>query len=325
MIVITGGAGFIGANLVESLARKGHKEIVVCDTLDSSNKWENLNVTPFYYFVHPDNLIDFLTANVNKISCLVHLGAISATTEKNAELLLENNYRFSVSLWEWCINYGKRIIYASSAATYGDGTLGFDDDHSNIWSLKPLNPYGWSKQIFDLRVIQDQMIDKVPPQWVGLKFFNVFGPYEHHKEDMMSVICKLYPKVMKEEPVQLFKSHKPVIEDGDQKRDFIWVKDCVKVILWFINNEMHSGIFNLGTGKARSFLDLANCLYNACNKQPNIHFIPMPEQIRDKYQYFTEAKMTKLKTIGYEEEFTDLQEAINQYVEYLSNYYASRT
>jgi ADP-L-glycero-D-manno-heptose 6-epimerase len=249
------------------------------------------------------------------------MGAISATTEKDADLIVETNIVLSRRLWKWCGKNQVKFIYASSAATYGDGEQGFKDSQAieELARLKPLNAYGWSKHVFDRRVarVLKNKNEPVPPQWAGLKFFNVYGPNEYHKDDMMSVICKLYPQVMAGAAAKLFKSHKPQYENGGQLRDFVYVKDCVSVVLWLLENEKVSGLFNVGTGEARSFKDLAEATFKAAGREPKISYIDMPEGLREKYQYFTQANMDKLKAAGYNKPFTTLEAGIKDYVSYL--------
>ena len=319
MIIVTGGTGFIGSNLVAALEEKGVKDIVICDTMGMDDKWRNIAKRELRDIVHPDRLFDYLERHENAIEAIFHMGAISATTERDVDLIVETNVVLSRRLWKWCGKHDVRFIYASSAATYGDGKAGFDDVQSvdGLSKLKPLNAYGWSKHVFDRRVarVLEEKGEQIPPQWAGLKFFNVYGPNEYHKDDQMSVICKLYPQVMAGAAAKLFKSHHPDYEDGGQLRDFVYVKDCVNVMLWLFDNPKVSGLFNVGTGEARSFKDLAEATFKAAGKAPKINYIDMPEQLREKYQYFTEANISNLRQAGYDKEFTSLEEGISDYVQ----------
>jgi ADP-L-glycero-D-manno-heptose 6-epimerase len=319
MIIVTGGTGFIGSNLVAGLEAHGCKDIVICDTLGMEDKWRNIAKREIRDIVHPDRLFDYLETHQDKIEIIFHLGAISSTTEQDVDLIAETNIVLSRRLWKWCGKHQKRFIYASSAATYGDGSQNFVDyqSTSELKQLHPLNAYGWSKHVFDrrvARVLEDDM-EPIPPQWAGLKFFNVYGPNEYHKGDQMSVICKLYPQVMAGAAAKLFKSHRDEYEDGGQLRDFVYVKDCVSVMLWLYENEKISGLYNVGTGNARSFKDLAEATFDAADKEPKINYIDMPEILRDKYQYFTEADMHKLREAGYDKPFTELEDGVRDYVQ----------
>jgi ADP-L-glycero-D-manno-heptose 6-epimerase len=316
MIVVTGGAGFIGSNLVAGLEERGH-EIVVCDTLGSGDKWRNIAKRALADIVAPEHLLRFLDAKRQSIEAVFHLGAISSTTETDVDLIVENNFRFSSTLWHWCRSMpSKRLIYASSAATYGDGTAGFDDDAAPdaLAKLRPLNPYGWSKHLFD-RWVMSQGSGLKPRQCVGLKFFNVYGPNEYHKGAQRSVVHQLYPRAMDGEAAVLFRSHDPAYPDGGQKRDFIWVGDCVDVMLWLLDHPEVNGLFNVGTGAARSFADLARAVFAACGRNARIEFVDTPAAIRDRYQYFTEARMDRLRRAGYVAPFTSLEDGVRRYVE----------
>jgi ADP-L-glycero-D-manno-heptose 6-epimerase len=322
MILVTGGAGFIGSNLVAALEQRGETELVVVDRLRDGVKWRNVAKRELADLITPDELPGFLEQNRPAIDAVFHMGAISATTERDADKIVANNLRLSLDLFEWCARFGVRLIYASSAATYGDGALGFEDDGSceAQAELRPLNAYGWSKLAFDRRVARLVRNGAgVPPQWAGLKFFNVYGPNEYHKGDMKSVVAKTYPKAAAGETAVLFRSHHPDYADGGQLRDFVWVGDCVDVMLWLYDHPDVSGLFNCGSGKARSFLDLAHAVYSALGQAPAIEFVDTPVEIRDKYQYFTEANMAKLRAAGYAGEGTSLERGIEQYVqEYLA-------
>lgn len=318
MIIVTGGAGFIGSNLVAGLEAAGHRDIVVCDVLGDGDKWRNVAGRELRDVVHPDRLFDFLHTYKDQIKAVFHMGAISSTTERDADLIIDTNFVTSRRLWKWCGKNGKRLIYASSAATYGDGAAGFQDDQSieGLAKLKPLNAYGWSKHVFDRRVarILEEKCEDIPVQWAGLKFFNVYGPNEYHKGEQMSVVCKLYPQVMAGASARLFKSHDPKYADGGQLRDFIWVGDCVDVMLWLYDNPGVNGLFNVGSGQARSFKDLAEATFKAAGKEPKITYIDMPESLRAKYQYFTQSDASKLRKAGYAKPFTNLEDGIATYV-----------
>jgi ADP-L-glycero-D-manno-heptose 6-epimerase len=322
MIVITGGAGFIGSNLVAALERRGGADLVVCDRLGSGDKWRNIAKRELADLVAPERLFDFLGTHAREVETMFHLGAISSTTETDVDLIMQENFRLSLALWAWCARHGKRFIYASSAATYGDGSAGFDDDASSaaLAKLRPLNPYGWSKHLFDRRVARLLAREAPrPAQHVGLKFFNVYGPNEYHKGGQRSVAHQLYPRAMAGEPARLFKSHHPAYPDGGQKRDFVWAGDCVSVMLWLLDHPQVNGLFNLGSGTARSFADLARAVYAAAGKEARLEFVDTPVEIRDKYQYFTEAKMERLRAAGYALPMTTLEEGVRQYVQtYLS-------
>jgi ADP-L-glycero-D-manno-heptose 6-epimerase len=319
MIIVTGGTGFIGSNLVAGLEAQGAKDIVICDTLGTEDKWRNIAKREIRDLVHPERLFDYLETHKDKIEMIFHLGAISATTERDVDLIVETNIVLSRRLWKWCGKNDVRLVYASSAATYGDGKAGFDDVQSaeGLAKLKPLNAYGWSKHVFDRRVarVLEEKSEPIPPQWAGLKFFNVYGPNEYHKEDQMSVVCKLYPQVIAGAAAKLFKSHHPDYEDGGQLRDFVYVKDCIDVMIWLYLNKNVSGLFNVGTGEARSFKDLAEATFKAAGVEPKINYIDMPEQLREKYQYFTQANMSNLRQAGYPKKFTSLEDGIKDYVQ----------
>ncbi|MFT6557909.1 ADP-glyceromanno-heptose 6-epimerase [Sneathiella sp.] len=314
--LVTGGAGFIGSNIVAALSERG--DIVhVCDWLETGDKWKNLAHHVIADFIDPDSLQTWLNENGQSLDGIIHMGAISATTERDGDQILMKNYRPTKALWDFATHHSVPFIFASSAATYGDGEAGFDDDQSEdaLEKLSPLNLYGWSKHAFDKFVARQEKIGaQMPPQWAGLKFFNVYGPNEYHKEGMKSVIAQSYPKIAAGEAVTLFKSHNPKYEDGGQLRDFVYVKDCVKVILWLLENRTVSGLFNLGTGKARSFKDLASATFKAAGVDEKIQYIDTPVSIRDKYQYFTEANMKKLRDAGYGGNFYSLEDGIAEYV-----------
>ncbi|MBF0325263.1 ADP-glyceromanno-heptose 6-epimerase [Magnetospirillum moscoviense] len=317
MIVVTGGAGFIGSNILAALEARDAGKLVVCDRLRANDKWKNVAKRELADIVHPEQLFDFLEANRKHVQVIFHMGAISATTETDADKIAANNFSLSLALWKWCALSNVRFIYASSAATYGDGTQGFDDDWSieHLATLAPMNAYGWSKHLFDRRVARKIATgSRKPPQFVGLKFFNVYGPNEYHKGGQQSVVSQIYPHAKADAAYQLFRSHNPNYKDGGQMRDFIWIDDCVDVMMWMLDNPNVSGIFNVGTGKARTFKDLASAVYHALDKEPNIKFQDTPVAIRDKYQYFTQANMDRLRAAGYHKPFTSLEDGVTKYV-----------
>jgi len=315
-ILITGGAGFIGSNVAAALCARGTHRIVICDTLGTGAKWRNLRNHNVYEIIPPANLFYWLEMYGTSLDAVIHMGAISTTTETNVDLILENNLSVSSLLYRWCAENAKRFIYASSAATYGDGDQGFDDDIKSLNTLRPLNPYGWSKHLVDRYIANAIQYGEVaPPQWAGLKFFNVYGPNEYHKEDQRSVANIKFPDVRAGKPVRLFKSYRPDFPDGGQKRDFIYVRDCVNIVLWFFDNPKVSGLFNVGTGKARSFEDLAKALCAALGHEPKIEYFEMPESLRAQYQYFTEARVERLRKAGYSAPFTSLEDGVRDYVQ----------
>lgn len=317
MYVVTGGAGFIGSNILAALEARGAEDLVVVDRLRDGDKWRNIAKREIVDFVHPEHIFGFLDLHKKKLKAIIHMGAISATTERDADKIITNNFDLSIALYRWCALHDVRFIYASSAATYGDGSIGFDDDGSveHLARLRPLNAYGWSKHLFDRRVSRRILQgNPVPPQWAGLKFFNVYGPNEYHKGPQSSVVSQVFPHARENTHFNLFRSHNPGYADGGQLRDFIWVGDVVDVVMWLLDNPGVSGLFNVGTGKARSFLDLASAVYRSMGKEPNIRFIDTPVAIRDKYQYFTEARMDRLRAAGYPKPFTSLEDGVRQYV-----------
>lgn len=318
-IVITGGAGFIGSNLVEALNQKGEDRIIIVDHLNEGNKWKNLLGLKFLDYIEKDEFFEKIEKGYFKeVSAIIHLGACSDTTVKNLQFLYLNNYKYSQKLALFSLENNIQFIYASSAATYGDGSIGFSDDEALLPKLKPLNPYGFFKHLFDLWLYYNGFLNKV----VGLKYFNVFGEREFHKGEMRSVVLKAYEQIKKEENVKLFKSYNPNYKDGEQLRDFIYVKDAVEVTLFFLENPQIKGIFNVGTGKARTFKDLVLAIFSALNIPPNIEYIEMPEYLRKQYQYFTQADITKLRKAGYNKPMWKLEEAIKSYVDYLEKYYS---
>jgi ADP-L-glycero-D-manno-heptose 6-epimerase len=319
MIVVTGGAGFIGSNIVARLCAQDLYNVVVCDRLEGADlgKWKNLAKHPIADFWWPEEMFDRLQANADAIAAVVHMGAISSTTEPDADLILKTNFALSRDLWDWCCGHDVQLVYASSAATYGDGHEGFDDDDdfASLQKLRPLNAYGYSKYLFDLYATQQAARGHAPNQWAGLKFFNVYGPNEYHKGGMKSVVAQIWPRVQAGEPVQLFRSHHTDYADGGQLRDFVYVDDVVDVIEWLLGKESISGIFNAGSGQARSFADLARATFAAAGKEPQITYIDMPEVIRDRYQYFTEARMDRVRALGFDGQSTPLEEGVRRYVQ----------
>jgi ADP-L-glycero-D-manno-heptose 6-epimerase len=318
VILVTGGAGFIGSNIVAALAERGGHEIVVADRLGQGEKWQNLVHHEIAELIPPEATLAFVETRAGDLEAIVHMGAISATTEPDADLIVENNLRLSLDLWRLAARHGIRLIYASSAATYGDGVQGFEDDASvvGLARLRPLNAYGWSKHAFDRRVARLVAEEGPrPPQWAGLKFFNVYGPNEYHKGEMRSLIAKRHGEVAAGQPLSLFKSGHPDYVDGGQRRDFVYVKDCVEVVLWLLDEASVNGLFNLGSGRARSWLELAKALFQALGREEKVAFVEMPEALRDRYQYFTEAPMEKLRAAGYERPFTSLEDGVADYVE----------
>jgi ADP-L-glycero-D-manno-heptose 6-epimerase len=315
MLLVTGGAGFIGSNLVAALNDAGRADVTVCDVLGHDGKWRNLAKRQLADIVPPAELPDWLKDR--RLDAIIHLGAISETTATDGDLVIETNFRLPMRLLDWCTVNATPFIYASSASTYGDGAQGFRDDPSvaGLKALRPMNLYGWSKHLFDMAVAQRAAKgETLPPQWAGLKFFNVFGPNEYHKGTMMSVLARRFDDIKAGRAVQLFKSHRDGVADGDQRRDFIYVDDVVRVMLWLLATPPVSGIFNVGTGTARSFKDLMLSAYAALGAAPNIQYIAMPEQIRSSYQYFTQADVDRLQRAGYNGGFTALEDAVETYV-----------
>jgi ADP-L-glycero-D-manno-heptose 6-epimerase len=313
MLLVTGGAGFIGSNVVAALNDAGRADVAVCDWLGHDGKWRNLARRQLADIVPPAELPAWL--NGRRLDAVIHLGAISETTATDGDLVIETNFRLSMRLLDWCTAHSTPFIYASSASTYGDGAQGFDDDPSALKTLRPMNLYGWSKHLFDMAVAERAAGgERLPPQWVGLKFFNVFGPNEYHKGAMMSVLARRFDDIKAGRTVQLFKSHREGIADGDQRRDFIYVDDVVRVMMWLLATPSVSGIFNVGTGKARSFRDLMLAAYAALGAAPKIQYVDMPEAVRDSYQYFTQSEVDRLQRAGYNGGFTALEDAVGTYV-----------
>lgn len=316
MILVTGGAGFIGSNVVAALCGAG-RAVAVCDLPPEGDKARNLDKRDLAAFVTPEDLADFLERRGEAVAAVIHMGAISSTTERDIALLVETNIMLSKRLWAFAAARGLPFLYASSAATYGDGVEGFDDDGSPaaLARLRPLNGYGWSKLLFDRwAVAQESAGAPCPPAWAGLRFFNVYGPNEYHKGAQASVAWHLYEQINRGEPARLFRSHRPDYPDGGQLRDFIWVGDCVEVVLWLLDQPGLKGLFNVGTGHARSFADLARAVFAALGRAPAIDYVPTPEAIRDKYQYFTEARMDRLAAAGYDKPFTTLEAGVARYI-----------
>jgi ADP-L-glycero-D-manno-heptose 6-epimerase len=315
MLLVTGGAGFIGSNMVADLNEAGQSDVAVCDMLRSDGKWRNLGKRQIADFVPPGELADWLADR--KLEAVIHFGANSATTAIDGDEVVETNFRLSLKLLDWCTATRTRFIYASSAATYGNGEGGFVDDGTvaGLKKLRPMNLYGWSKHLFDL-VVADRAAKgaPLPPQWAGLKFFNVYGPNEYHKGAMMSVLCKVFDDAKAGEPVRLFKSHRAGIADGDQRRDFIYVGDATAVALWLLATPSVCGLFNVGTGKAQSFREMIEAMFAALGRPPDIEYVDAPVAIRDSYQYFTEASVENLRRAGYQAPFAPLKEAVGEYV-----------
>ena len=318
MYVITGGAGFIGSNIAAALDAAG-AEIVIVDTLGTNDfKWRNIAKRRLLDLVRPEACDAFLKANVSRIEGIIHMGAISTTTESDVDLIVHNNVRLSLDLWAFATTHHIPLVYASSAATYGGGEQGFvdRDDDGFLSQLRPLNPYGWSKNLFD-RFVADRVKrgEPTPPRWAGLKFFNVYGPNEYHKGGQRSVAVQLFEQIRDRGFVRLFRSDKPDYADGEQLRDFVWVDDCVDVALWALRTEgVTSGIYNVGSGTARSFLDKAKIVFAAMGVEEQVEFIDLPENLRGKYQYYTCADLAKLTAAGYNRPTTSLEDGLNTYV-----------
>ncbi len=318
MIVVTGGAGFIGSAFVSKLNSMGITDIVIVDNLGTTAKWRNLNSIQFNDFINKSDIFSVFNNSptlVKQIKSIIHMGACSATTETNVDYLMTNNFHCSRRYWEICAERGLPFIYASSAATYGNGECGYSDSPEEMYKIRPINPYGFSKHVFDKWVLSSR---RRPPFWVGLKFFNVFGPNEYHKDAQMSLVCKAVPQILKTGKLKLFKSYKDGIGHGEQKRDFVYIKDIVDALVHFYTQAtpgIESGIYNLGTGVARSFADLGRATFKALSIPENFEWIEMPPEIRDQYQYFTQADLYRLRNHGrYTKPFTPLETAVEDYV-----------
>lgn len=307
--IVTGGAGFIGSAIVWRLNQLGQEDILIVDRLDETDKWKNLAPLKFADYMDADAFLENLE-KFNKTETLLHLGACSATTERDSQYMMRNNYEFTKTLANWSVDNEKRFIYASSAATYGDGSNGMEDGTENLEKLRPLNVYGYSKHLFDQYAKRNNLFDKI----VGLKYFNVFGPNENHKDDMRSLVNKAFGQIRETGKLQLFKSANPAYEDGEFGRDFVYVKDTVEMTLHFVENRV-GGLFNVGSGQMHTWNELAKAIFNALDLQPNIEFVEMPEPLRDRYQYHTQADLTKIRDTGYEGETTSLNESVADYVQ----------
>ncbi|MHB1795761.1 MAG: ADP-glyceromanno-heptose 6-epimerase [Acidobacteriaceae bacterium] len=310
-IVVTGAGGFIGCNVVAELNAHGYDDLLLVDSLGREEKWRNLLGLAYEDILEPEEFLSSVEkGKLDDLDAIIHLGACSATTERDADYLLRNNYRYTRTLCQWSLQHNTRFIYASSAATYGDGSQGYRDDVAQLPILRPLNMYGYSKHMVDLWARKHSLFDRI----VGLKYFNVFGPYEDYKGDMRSMVAKSYEQIKKADKVQLFKSYRPDYADGEQMRDFIYVKDAVAVTLHFLEHREGGGLFNCGTGQARTWKNLVTAVFAAMNMPLQIEFVPMPEALQGKYQYFTQAPMEKMRKAGYTKPFTSLEDAIFDYV-----------
>jgi ADP-L-glycero-D-manno-heptose 6-epimerase len=312
MYVVTGGAGFIGSAMVWQLNRQGIHRILVVDELGQSEKWRNLAPLTFLDYIHKDQFLALIEKDewLERPQAIIHLGACSSTTELDVDYLWTNNYRYTRTLAEWCLARDVRFLYASSAATYGDGSQAYSDDESQLAHLRPLNPYGYSKQRFDQWARESGALARI----AGFKFFNVFGPNEYHKQDMVSMVYQAFHQIRATGVVRLFKSDRPDYSDGGQQRDFVYVKDCIDVLWWFLEHPRVAGLFNLGAGRARTWNDLATAAFSALSLPPRIEYIDMPSALVGRYQYFTQADMTKLRQVGYATEFTSLNDAVRDYI-----------
>ena len=317
-VLVTGGAGFIGSNIVAELTGAGGYDVAVCDRLRGAEtgKWRNIAKHPITDFVAPDDLWTWLDGRGRDVELIIHMGAISSTQEADADKIVHTNFGLSRDLFDWCAARKRRFIYASSAATYGDGAVGFDDaaDGESLKALRPLNAYGWSKALFDIHAARRAADGAAPPQWVGLKFFNVYGPNEGHKGAMSSMVAQMWPKVAAGEPVLLFRSYRDPWADGGQERDFVYVRDAARIAVWLTEHAKIGGIFNVGSGVARSFNDLARAVFTAAGRPPEIGYIDMPPAIRPTYQYQTQAAMERLRAAGYDAPLTSIEDGVADYV-----------
>ena len=316
MIVVTGGAGFVGSNIVAALNEAGRNDVVVCDTLGTDGKWQNLRKRTLQDIVPPHELVDWLDRRTD-IEAIIHMGANSSTLAVDGDEVMESNFRFSLRLLDWCTRHSVKLIYASSAATYGDGAQGFDDNLAlrHLQTLRPLNLYGWSKHLFD-QVVATRLEGReaLPPLCVGLKFFNVFGPNEYHKGPMMSLVSKYFAAIKRGETIDLFRSYRTDYADGEQRRDFVYATDIIDVVLWLLDKPAYVGLLNVGSGKARSFLDLVGSIFDTLGLERRIRFVDMPEAMRPRYQYFTEADATRLRAAGYNKPGTELEAAVGHFI-----------
>lgn len=314
MIVLTGGAGFIGSCFLWKLNQEGISDIIVVDNLDESGKERNLDGKKFTEYIHKSKFLEMVKGKkLSRPDHVIHMGACSSTMLTDDNYYMSNNYEYSKTLAQWVLEQKVPFMYASSAATYGDGSEGYSDRDEDTPKLKPLNTYGNSKHLFDMWVLENELVDKV----TGIKFFNVFGPNEYHKADMRSLVCKAFPQIRDEGKIKLFKSCKEGYSDGEQKRDFIYIKDAIEVMWYLFKNPEKTGIFNLGTGKARSWNDLAKAMFKALEKEQVIEYVDMPEKLKAKYQYFTQADMDKLRSIGCDRTFMPLEDSVKDYISYL--------
>ncbi len=316
-LLVTGGGGFIGSNLVAALAARNQQRIVVCDAFGDGEKWRNLRNHPLHEIVAPENLFMWLEMFGDDVEAILHFGGITSSTEQDVDSILEANHSLPIALWGWCVENDARFVYASSSAVYGDGAQGFDDinDVDYMKKLRPLHPLGWSKLLFDRYAAEQSKIGFTPKQWAGLRFFNVYGPNEYHRDQHRSVVNKIFSSAHNDQAVKLFISRREDVGDGQQKRDFIYVADCVKVVLWLLDNPQISGFFNAGTGNARTFEELANAMFATLGKKPRIKYVDMPPEVGESYQYFTEADVRRLRESGYDEPFTSLEDGVSDYVQ----------
>lgn len=317
MFIVTGGAGFIGSNVAAAIEDRGMGEVAVIDRLRDGEKWRNISKRFLRNIVFPEDTFPFLDERAEKIEAVLHFGSISSPREHNVDAIVKNNIQLTWELWKWCTEHQIPFIYASSAAVYGDGSLGFEDDLSTeaLEKLRPLTPFAWSKLFMDRKVAEAVEDGKVkPPQWVGLRFFNLYGPNEYHKGHHQSVIPQIFTQAKNGKLFPLFKSENPEYKDGDQMRDFMWIDDCVDVILWFVKHREISGLFNVGTGLARTYADVLRAVYAALGEEAEMDFIDLPEDLKNRYQYFTQADVSKLRAAGYDKPFTSLEDGVAKYV-----------